>query len=126
MPNYVYDCKKCNRVFTLTRSINERDSAAICPKCSTPTTKRIFTAPIVLRRHDDSQTPAPANPNTQRNVRPPFLVENVQIRNFRHGTGMRVGGDVRVISKNVHLIDNQTAIEVTDDGQLEDYGTIIE
>ncbi len=44
MPTYDYYCKKCDREFSLTRSIGEHEKAkTTCPKCKSKSVAQLIT-----------------------------------------------------------------------------------
>jgi len=70
--------------------------------------------------------PLPGHANEKRAAGAPFLIENVSIVNFKEGTGLRVRDSASVVARNMHFSGDRVAIEVRDDAQLDDYGTVIE
>lgn len=43
MPNYNYECQKCNHVFEVTATIKEMEEGNFpCQKCGSKNTKRLF------------------------------------------------------------------------------------
>lgn len=130
MPTYVYECRPCNTVFTQVRPIEDRDLPATCQKCAASSTKRLFAQPFAIQATDRTASPPaagfPTTQGTRQAVDTPFQVENVEIRNFRSGTGMRVRGSAWVAARNLRFSENETSVEVRDDARLDDYGTVIE
>lgn len=49
MPRYDYQCRKCENVFEITRSIND-SSDVICPHCESKDTKKLISAPAISFR----------------------------------------------------------------------------
>jgi len=49
MPQYDYECYKCNYVFTEVHSISNKDKPCgkPCPECKKKTVKKIITSPMV-------------------------------------------------------------------------------
>ena len=141
------------------RPVDDRDLPAKCPTCSVSTTKRLFTVPILLRRgsSDDASTRDATDGRRSRGVQPalssasstqpPFHVSNVEVRNFRQGTGFRVSGDgvrfvdcsatgnqtgfrfrgsSRITMENTRSKDNRVAFDVDGDVEMVDRNTVIE
>ncbi len=44
MPLYEYHCSHCSTEFTLLQSLQARPSETICPHCSTPAPRRLFSS----------------------------------------------------------------------------------
>ncbi|EKE02390.1 MAG: hypothetical protein ACD_20C00395G0020 [uncultured bacterium] len=46
MPDYDYNCKNCNEIFTVNKSMSDT-TIPDCPKCNSPDVKRIWGSFIV-------------------------------------------------------------------------------
>ncbi len=52
MPTYEFACSECGERFDVRATIREREASSgfACPKCGSPRTEQILTAPMILRR----------------------------------------------------------------------------
>jgi putative FmdB family regulatory protein len=130
LPTYIYECQPCNKVFSQNRPITERDLPTICKKCHTPTRKRLFTTPILIKS-ESFRPAAPQNsiPPRLRSARPNGLGRTRQIVVVNNDTGIKFSGSGTYdLPKDLQIIaiGNKTAIDIDDDVEVHDYNTHIE
>ena len=61
MPLYDYHCQKCDEVFEIRASINEKEAGLKpqCPECHSQKTRQVITAGLVIRGGDGASLSFP-------------------------------------------------------------------
>jgi putative FmdB family regulatory protein len=122
VPTYIYECGKCHHCFSLVRSSDDRNLAASCPKCSTETRKRVFTAPIIIKSADSPRRPEIPAVKRQRGG---GTFTNCTAEGNGQG-GFAFRGSGHHVMYNTRTIGNPVAFDIGDNVEVEDYNTTIE
>jgi putative FmdB family regulatory protein len=120
---YVYKCRPCCHVFTQVRPRDERNLPATCPKCSGSSTKRLFTAPILIRQR--SVKGAPVHSNDRRSGPWTARFRDCSATN-NGGNGFAFRGSGRYLLEGTRSTGNRIAFDIDDDVEMVDRDTTIE
>jgi putative FmdB family regulatory protein len=127
MPSYFYGCRKCCKVFTVTRKMEECEQPAICPDCGKSTTKRVILGPFFVRRNA-SPKPSPllGDGTSKAADQRPWTARMVNCEASDCETGIKISGDARIQSHGLKLRGNRTSIDIDGNGELHGFNTDIE
>lgn len=126
MPSYFYECRKCTKVFTEVRKIDERDRPATHPDCGTSTNKRVILGPFSFIKESRTERPKPQPQNIESTHMRRGSVQMINCKAIDCGTGMKLSGNVRVEMDGTELRGNRVGIDMTEDVELRARRTIIE
>ena len=128
MPSYFYECRKCCKVFTVKKKMEECEQPAICPDCGKSTAKRVVLGPFFVRRNASAKAAPPLGDGTSRaaaNQRP-WTARMVNCEAINCDTGIKISGDARIQSHGLKLRGNRISIDIDGNGELHGFNTDIE
>lgn len=128
MPSYFYECRKCCKVFTLVRKLEECEQAASCPDCSGTTTKQLTWGPFFAPKRDARRTNDAFGDsrNELTSGKGLWTARMIDCEVINCDTGIKISGAARIQAQGLELLGNRISIDIGEDGELHDLDTEIE
>jgi putative FmdB family regulatory protein len=130
VPTYHYECRGCNTIFSQVRAIDDCDLPAICPNCPISATRRLFKGPTAIRIGSQKAEGPNRTPDPQARAAAeadgPWNVRMTNCTAIGCGTGIKAGGNIRILAQNTRLAGNQVGLDIGDDAVVRHYDTSIE